>query len=61
MDYETWMYQVDQKVMDILGVSVHDLADWLSYDAWESGATPTEGAIEALRSDDLVGMVFGSF
>ncbi len=53
MTYEQWMKAVDQEVYKIAGVSVHDLGDFLSRDAYNEDASPEEGAQEALANDDL--------
>ena len=55
--YEQWMEDVDHEVMDITeSIGVHDLADFMSYDAWADGMSPREAAIEALQRDDLGAM-----
>lgn len=49
MDYDYWMVQVDIEVDAICGMSVRDLPDFPSWDLWDAGETPKEGAREALR------------
>lgn len=49
MEYKTWMEQVDNEVSELCGMSVHDLPDFPSWDLWDAGETPAEGAREALR------------
>jgi len=48
-----WLALVDAKIRFFAGISVSDLEDWMSHDAYEAGMTPREGAIEALSNDDL--------
>lgn len=59
LSFERWFELVDIEVQKILGVSVHELSDFPSWDTWDSGATPAEGAQAALADDDLVSLVFG--
>ena len=57
MVYNEWMKAVDIEVQRITGgISVHDLADFLSRDLYDSGASPYEGAMAALEGDDLAAM-----
>lgn len=46
--YDEWMEAVDRRVAARAGMSVHDLPDWLSRDAYDGGDTPDEGALLAL-------------
>lgn len=48
-----WLRQVDQILLKHLGISVHDLADFDIYNTWRSGASPADGAFEALTNDSL--------
>lgn len=48
VEYDAWIRKVDQCVYAIAGVSVHDLPDWPSRDAFDCGDTPREGARHAL-------------
>lgn len=62
LTYDQWMQQVDAEVLKITcnEIGVHTLADWMSYDCWEDGMTPYEGAIEALENDDMGPMILES-
>ena len=57
--YEEWMKDVDKAVYMFAGLSVHDLPDWTSRDAYDIGDSPEEGARQALcnagffEDDDL--------
>lgn len=51
--YDAWMDAVDTEVQGIAGVSVHDLPDFLSRDAFDAGDTPAEGARIALEGADF--------
>jgi hypothetical protein len=57
MTYETWMKEVDAEVFRILGVGVHDLSDFASRDAYESGIPAEDAAQEAIEGDDLAMMM----
>lgn len=48
---KTWMKEVDQAVIAISGLSVHDLADYNFRDAWEAGESPEEVA-DAMLEDE---------
>ena len=56
MTYNEWMTKVDDIIKSRLFVSVYDLTDFLSYDCWEDGLTPAEGADECMADDDLCQM-----
>ena len=51
---EEWMRLVDQRVMNRIMVSVHDLADAPFWDYWSSGYSPEDAAEDVMNSDDLV-------
>lgn len=53
--YEDWMASVDAFVSQLTmgGLGVDDLADWMSRDTYEAGTDSKEGALEALRNDDM--------
>jgi hypothetical protein len=44
MTYEQWKTAVSALVEDKCGVPMEWLPDWLSRDAYDSGASPQEGA-----------------
>jgi hypothetical protein len=48
MTYEEWLKAVDVIVTNWVGVSLDDLPDWLSRDAYTEGLDPEEAAEEAL-------------
>jgi len=48
-----WLRLVDQHAAKLVQVAATDLSDWMSHDAYESGMSPREGALEALSNDDL--------
>tara|TARA_Y100000310_G_C20017939_1_gene506047 strand:+ start:254 stop:475 length:222 start_codon:yes stop_codon:yes gene_type:complete len=50
---DQWMADVDQVVTDRLGISVHDLADFCAWDAWNDGMSPEDGAEMAMEGDDV--------
>ena len=54
LTYNGWMVEVDNVCRERLGLSVHDLPDWNSYDTWDSGASPLEGAGAAAGASDLL-------
>lgn len=58
LTFERWFQLVDIEVQKICGVSVHELSDFPSWDTWDSGASPKEGAETALADDDLA-QLFG--
>lgn len=55
LTYDEWIKRVDGEIARRLGISVHDLADFLSYDLWAAGTPPVDAAREALENDDLFG------
>ena len=56
MNYKEWLNQVDKNVHSMIGLSINDLSDFMSYDAFEDGLTPQECAEEWLKSDDCYRM-----
>lgn len=53
LTFQQWRAAVDKILLAKVGMSADDLADFNSYDAWDSEMTPDEGARECLESDDL--------
>lgn len=51
--FGVWLALVDRRIARAVGIGLFDLADWNMRDAYDSGTSPREGALEALRSDDL--------
>ena len=50
---DQWLVKVDRIISARFGISVHDLADFCIWDAWNDGLSPVEGAEMALENDDL--------
>lgn len=52
-EFEQWLEKVNRQVQRITGgmISIYDLADFLYYDAYEDGATPSEVAYEVLENE----------
>ena len=63
LTFERWYREVNRICMRRIGLGVEDLADFASYDTWESGATPLEGFEACLEAqdgaDDLLELFFG--
>jgi hypothetical protein len=62
--FDMWLKEVDRLCMSRLGVSLHDLPDMLTRDAYDSGAKPkdffNETVLEQVREDfgdDAVGSI----
>jgi hypothetical protein len=53
--FEEWLNDVRTAVLAITdgAFSMDDLADWPSWDTWDSGATPHDGAMCCLENDDI--------
>lgn len=51
MTFEEFMFEVDEAILSIAGVSHHDLGDWLYYEAWESEQDPHNVALEVLEDN----------
>lgn len=56
LSFEVWLDAVNAEVANRIGISGSELADWNSWDTWDSGASVSEGADEAISSDDLGGL-----
>ena len=56
MDYKEWLNQVDKNVESMIVLSIHDLSDFMSRDAFEDGLTPQECAEEWIKNDDCCRM-----
>ena len=54
-DFARWLAAADRWCMGKVGVSIHDLADWVWRDGFESHMTPQDAVIEALSEDDTYG------
>ncbi len=52
MDYKEWLNQVDKNVESMIGLSIYDLSDFMSYDAFQDGLSPKECAVEWIKNDD---------
>ena len=53
MTYEQWVAKVDQVLASRIGLSMDDLPDWLSRDAFEDGLSPEEGADICLEETEM--------
>lgn len=53
MTYEQWVAKVDQVLTSRIGLSMDDLPDWLSRDAFEDGLSPEEGADICLEETEM--------
>ena len=49
--FAVWLALVDKR-LHRLGIGYSDLADFNSYDLFEAGVSPREGAAECLANDD---------
>lgn len=56
MTYDEWIAQVDRLCQRNYGLSVHDLEDWPSRDAYDAGDSPTDGLRTALDHSDTFQM-----
>lgn len=50
-DFEVWYKKADMVCYELAGVSIDDLADGPSRDAFDDGATPAEYARELLENE----------
>ena len=53
MTYEQWVAKVNQVLANRIGLSMDDLPDWLSRDAFEEGLSPEEGADICLEETEM--------
>jgi hypothetical protein len=51
--YNEWMRKVNNEVISLAGVSTDDLADFDSWDEWDSGTSPRDAAILALEGSNF--------
>lgn len=49
MTYDDWMSAVDVDIFQLCGATQDMLPDWLSRDAFDSGMTPRQGALQCLQ------------
>jgi kynurenine formamidase len=54
LTYSEWMEAVDEILIRAVGLDQMSMADWLSRDAYEGGATPLEAAQECLLEQDIL-------
>ena len=47
-----WTREVDTALVGRIGLTSADLADFSSYDLWDAGTSPAEGANECIAGDD---------
>lgn len=57
--FALFMTLVDRRLTRILGLGSMDLADFNSWDCYESGMSPAEAAEECLYAQDGIEFVFG--
>jgi hypothetical protein len=50
--FALWMLMVDRRLRNACGLTSRDLADFPSYDEYESGSSPAEGARACLEYQD---------
>ena len=53
MTYNQWVKEVDRLIIQQVGLSMHDLPDWLSRDAYEDNISPEEAAQMCLEEADF--------
>ena len=56
MNYKEWLNQVDKNVKSMIGLSIYDLSDFMSYDAFQDGLSSQQCAEEWLKHDDCYRM-----
>jgi hypothetical protein len=57
--FALYLHIADRKCGNAVGLSIFDLADYLWYDAYENGTTPSRAVREALEGDDTFASMFG--
>lgn len=57
--FALWLAIVDGRMARSVGVTHRDIADWTWRDAYDSGMSPSEAAVEALQADDTYSALFG--
>lgn len=57
LTYSEWMEAVDNILLRAVGLDQMSMADWLSRDAYEGGASPLEAAHECLLEQDILSEV----
>lgn len=53
LTFQQWLTEVDRLLTIRIGLDHMDLEDFMSYDEWEGGSTPEEGAIVCLENDSI--------
>ena len=56
--FKQWLAKVDRILVGRIGFDHQDLEDFMSYDAWDEGMTPKEGAEECLMNDTTYAEAF---
>lgn len=56
--FALWLAVVERCISRMVGIGLFDLEDCLMYDAYESGMSPKEFALEALQNDSLYSEMF---
>lgn len=54
LTYRQWMMEIDAKVEKQVGLSLDELPDWLSRDAYENGMTVTQGVAACIEQAGLL-------
>ncbi len=50
LTYEDWMEEVDNVVMQLMEIGVHDLPDFPSRDMYDAGESPIDAAQTAINN-----------
>jgi len=56
LTYRQWMIEIDKILLNKLGVSTSDLADFCSRDLYDDGVSPEEAVLDVLENDDMDGL-----
>lgn len=49
-EFDIWLDQVDDKLMQLLGLSIYDVEDFPYYAMWEDGETVNDAALIVFES-----------
>lgn len=53
LTFKEWLAKVDAVLLSRVGMTHTDLSDFESFDSWDSGMTPEEGAEVCIAADDM--------
>lgn len=59
LTFEEWLVQVDEILVNAIGLGHMDLSDFPSYDLWSEGCEPMEGVLSCLEYSDFPGDLLG--